>query len=199
MPEQPIGEVIIALQQAAKGDVGARDRLFTLIYDEVRKTARSQRFVGSHGETLQPTALASEAYLALHHHYPSMLKGTPDSRRLFFDALGKVMRTILRDHGRKGGAGGRRMVALGGHDATRPEHSEPDIDPAALHDAMERLDTYNKRWAMVVHYRFFAGRTNAETAELMDIAESTVKSDWRLAQAWLARELGKAAGRNSLA
>jgi len=199
-PNTP-GDVTRQLQKAASGDEKARRWLFEVLYDEVRSNARSQRYVGKHGDTLQPTALANEAFVEFLRKYPSTLENAPDSRRLFFYTIGLVMKSILRDDARKRGKiptsrgtftarGSVRVVALGDHD---PESTNAgggrEVGPEELADAIDRLRDVNERWAEVVHYRFFAGQSIEATAEFLGVARSTVAKDWRLAQAWLAQHL----------
>jgi RNA polymerase sigma factor (TIGR02999 family) len=182
--------VLIAASRG--GDASARDRLFSLVYDELRAIARRTRFVGREGETLQPTALANEAFILLSARFPVPPRDQPESRATFFRAMAQAMRTILRDHWRKRHAL-KRGVRGSGEEAldvaAAPQIGLGRADFLALDAAIDRLERYNSRWFDVVMHRHFAGRGVEETAELMGTGPTTVKSDWKLACAWLEREL----------
>ena len=184
----PPGDITRLLRDAGGGDNDARDELFRVLYDEIRANAGRERFVGRYGDTLQPTALAHEAYVEIVRRFPTVLSGDVSSRRQFFYALGLVMKTILRDHSRKGGKNAPRMVSLGTLDPAEPDRAE-DIDGNELVKAIDVLEGFNPRWAGVVHYRFFADQTVQSTADLLGVSERLVVKDWSLAKAWLHRHL----------
>ncbi|MHC4908589.1 MAG: ECF-type sigma factor [Planctomycetota bacterium] len=183
------------ISEARKGDEDARDRLFAMVYDELRALARSQRHVGRAGETLQPTVLANEAYLLLSRRMPGGPNDIAESRRTFFQTVALAMREVLRDHWRaaralKRGAG-RAPVPLerGVPDAAAPLDR---TDFLALDDALQRLEAHNARWYEFVMHRYFAGRPLQETAEIMGMGMTTAKSTWNFARAWLRREMESA-------
>ncbi len=188
--DERIGDVTAILHQAGAGDKEACERLFDLLYEEIRLTARGMPFVGRPGDSMQPTALANEVYLEFQRKYPKLLEGSPDSRRKFFYAVGLAMRTILRDHSRKGGEKGRQMVPLGDYDPEARGRGELTIEFTEYDDAYEKLREVDERLADVVHFRYYAGKSVEDTAALLEISTATVKRDWKLANAWIARHLG---------
>lgn len=195
MSDKP-GDTLTQLIEASQhGDRSAADRLFSLVYDELRDIARRSPHVGRPGETMQATVLANEAYILLASRMPVPPEGQVERRAVFFRAVALAMRTILRDYWRQQRAqkrgGDDRPVPLDSYDPPDRESGELDmIDFLALDEAMNLLETYNGRWFNVVLHRYFAGRTMEETAKLLGIGLSTVKSDWRLARAWLRRAIG---------
>lgn len=190
----------LLIESSRKGDRDASGRLFALIYDELKVIARRSRYAGGHGETMQPTALANEAYMVFERRFPIPPSGERESRETFFRTVALAMRTILRDHWRRKNAekrgGGDKPVALGAHDpaARGTPGSDGDgemdqLDFLSLDAALDALEQYNERWCDVVMHRYFAGRSIEETAELMGVGVTTIKSDWQLAKAWLRREM----------
>lgn len=178
------------LEAAANGDANAQDAFFDYLYEELRRIARCQPFVGAVGETLQPTALANEAFVAMRDQLSSEAIDSPGGRKVFFTAVGRAMRLILRDHWRsstakkRGGAFQKNNLSIDQITDLNPQSFE-QIDFVSLDEALDRLAKFNSRWHDVVMHRYFAGRTVEETAAELQIAESTVKADWQLARAWL--------------
>jgi RNA polymerase sigma factor (TIGR02999 family) len=140
------------------------------------------------GHTLQTTALVNEAYLRL---IDAKRVGWVD-RSHFLAACSQIMRRILVDHARGCQAakrgGGAHVMPLEEAWVVSPE---PDADIVAVDDALEALAKIDPRKAKVVELRFFAGLSVKETAAVLEISEESVMRDWRLARAWLARELDK--------
>ncbi|ANM31477.1 hypothetical protein ABI59_20760 [Acidobacteria bacterium Mor1] len=174
------------LEQVRSGADGATDRLFRLVFEELRVMARARMAGERKGHTLQTTALVNEAYLKL-------CGGRSDweNRRHFFGAAARAMRQILVDRARQKAAqkrieGGER-VSLDPGMAT----DEQSVDLIALDEALDRLAEVHARPAEVVKYRYFLGLTVPETAELLEVAPRTVDGDWKLARAWLMRELSR--------
>ncbi|MCA9299257.1 MAG: hypothetical protein KDA28_09335, partial [Phycisphaerales bacterium] len=96
------GQPVTRLIEAARAnEPGAREQLFDAVYAELKIIARSSRFVGAEGETLQPTVLVSETYLELERRFPVPPRDTPENRATFFRSVALAMRTILRDHWRR--------------------------------------------------------------------------------------------------
>jgi RNA polymerase sigma factor (TIGR02999 family) len=168
------------------GDGAAFDRLMPLVYDELRSIARSHLRRERSGHTLQPTALAHEAYLKLLRH-----PGIDWQSRAHFLAMAALeMRRILVGHARR-----RRAAKRGGADALLPlgddlAHATATLDLVDLDDALQALAVLDPRQGRVVELRFFGGLTVEETAEVLDVSPATVKLDWSLARAFLRRELG---------
>ncbi len=137
------------------------------------------------GHTLQSTALVHEAYLKL------VKQGPPEvqNRSHFFAVAAKLMRQILVDYARSRGAAKRGAgcrVELGeGFEAAEREPEKLIV----LDDALNRLAERDAQQSDIVELRFFGGLTLEETAEVLQISSATVKRDWRMAKAWIAREL----------
>lgn len=161
------------------------DRLFSAAYEELRRLAVSVKGADA-GATLNPTALVNEAYLKL----AASLRLAPSSRLHFKRIAARAMRQVLIEAARR-----RNAVKRGGDYAFVT--FDEGIDGAAaeceevlsLDAALERLASFSPRQALLVELRFFGGFDAAEAAEIMGVSESTVARDWRVARAWLAREL----------
>lgn len=168
------------------------DRLFPLVYDELRRIAHRQLGAERPDHTLETSALVHEAYIKLVGLDRMEWRG----RAHFFAAAGGAMRRILIDHAERRRAlkrgGGRQRVPLDAVDL--PSHAALDdrsLDELlALDQALERLRTMDERQAKVVECRFFAGMSIDEVAEALGVSPMTVKRDWTAARAWLNRELG---------
>jgi RNA polymerase sigma factor (TIGR02999 family) len=185
-------EITTLLRAWSRGDSAALDRLTPLLYEELRHLA--QRYMRNEraGHTLQATALANEAYLRLVD-----VKGVDwQDRGHFLAVSAQIMRRILVDAART------RASAKRGGEMKRVDHSTAvDFDqlPAAgsdratelsaLDDALTSLSQMDPRRAQVIELRFFGGLTVEETAEVLKTSPQTVMRDWKLARAWLARDL----------
>lgn len=180
------GEVTGALQAWRAGREDAEERLVGLVYDELHRIA--DRFLRGErtGHTLQPTALVHEAYLEL----IDQKRVDWQSRSHFFAIAARVMRRILvdyaRGHLRQKRGGGRERVPLdqvSGFGVARL----PEL--VALDDALGALAKTDPRKAAVVELRYFGGFSVEETAEILGISVPTVGRYWRVARAWLYREV----------
>lgn len=179
------GFLLAASSAADDGGASAFDALFARVYDELRRLARGVRG-GRPGATLDTTALVHEAYLKL---LPSV-GSTWESRAHFFGAASRAMRQILVDAARRRLAGKRGGAqAMVTFDEALQHAPVRAAELLALDEAIERLHGFNPRGAQVVEYRFFAGLTTRETAELLGVSTGTVERDWAAARAWLALEL----------
>ncbi len=174
------------LKAARDGDSRAADQLLPLVYDELRRLARSRLAREAPGQTLQPTALVHEAFLRL------VGTGDPgwDSRAHFFGAAAQAMRRILIDRARYKAAekhgGERRPVEVDDSDiAIEP----PSIDLLALDEALGKLEGYDPRKARIVELRYFAGFNEEETAEILGVTSRTIQREWRYIRTWLHREI----------
>jgi len=174
------------------GNEQALEQLTPQIYRELRQAARQCMRNEREGHTLQTTALINELYLRL----PDLQEIDWQDRAHFFAICARQMRRILIDMARsrrshKRGSG-NFMVSL---DETPdvPEDSRRDI--VAVDDALKELAKVDPRKSQVVELRFFGGLSVEETATLLKVSPDTVARDWRLAKAWLLREMsGKANG-----
>ena len=192
-PANP-AEITGLLQAWARGDSTALDRLTPLVYAELRRLARGYMRQERAGHTLQATALVNEAFVRLvdarHVDW--------QDRTHFFAISARIMRRILVDAARA-----RASFKRGGH-VERVEHSTavnldllpaPSSDPGselcALDDALNTLAHMDPRRAQVVELRFFGGLTVEETGQVLKISPQSVMRDWKLARAWLARELNR--------
>ena len=192
MPDQSPTQVTHLLGELEQGDRSAAQRLFPLVYSELRALAGSFFAQQLPGHTLQPTALVHDAYLKMVGSLDSK-DATPAYRNRghFFAIAAKAMRQILTDHAR------RRMAAKrGGVEATRIDldediasERERSVDLLELDEAMSRLAQLDARKAQVVELRFFGGLTNEEVADVLDVSRATVADDWTVARAWLRAEM----------
>ena len=177
------------LRQIQEGEAGASDELFAMLYGELREIAR--REVGSAADTLQPTALVNEIWLRLRGIDGVRL----ESRQHFLLVAARAMRAVLVDHARrrltqKRGAGHRRLVL---DDALDAWNRDGTIDPLILDEALSGLREQDERLADVVELRFFAGLSEEEVADALGRSRRQVQHGWRLARAWLQRELSRGA------
>ena len=176
------------LRKASCGSDSAVKQLMPLVYDELRALAESYLKHERVDHTLQATALVHEAYVRLVKQEDVDWQ----NRAHFFGVAAQMIRRILVDHARhheriKRG-GGRRRVQID-EDIALPQHRELDL--LALDEAMERLADFHERAARIVELRFFGGLNREEVAEVLGLSLRTVGDDWRLARAWLRRELGE--------
>lgn len=190
MTRDPQRTVTRLLGEVRDGNRESFDRLFPLVYDELRSIARQQRRRAPAVATLDTHALVHEAYLKL------VDQTSPDWRtRGHFSAVAaKAMRYILVDYARRKGAekrgGGRDDVPLDKVAAVLGEAPNVEIEGLiALNDALAALESESPREAKIVELKFFGGLTVPEIAETLDISTATVKRGWALARAWLYREM----------
>jgi RNA polymerase sigma factor (TIGR02999 family) len=169
------------LHAAGQGDGGAEERLFDVVYGELRRLAHLVR-QGRPNETLNTTALVHEAYMKL---TPSRGLDVND-RAHFFRIAARAMRQVLSNAARSKAAikrgAGEAAVSFDErmHGSTATPEAVLDV-----HEALNRLAEIDQRKADVVECRFFAGLSVEETALALGISEPTVKRDWRAARAWL--------------
>ncbi|RJP41954.1 MAG: sigma-70 family RNA polymerase sigma factor [Phycisphaerales bacterium] len=175
------------LERASAGDRQAAAELFPLVYDELRKLARSRMANQPPGATLQPTALVHEAYLKL------VGGGDPgwDSRAHFFGAAAQAMRHILVDQARRKASlkrGGDRKRVDG--DAIELTIEPIGEDILALDEALTELEQQDERKTRIVMLHYFGGLTFEETAAALGISVPTVQREWRFTRSWLFARLG---------
>lgn len=174
------------LNGVALGDAGALDRLLPVVYQEMRRMAAGYLRGERTDHTLQPTALAHEAYLRLVGRRDAHWQG----RSHFLGVAAHAMRGILVDHARRRKAqkrgGGQTPVPL---DATMIMAGSVPVAFDDLDAALVALERLSQRQARVVELRYFGGLTVEETGEVLGISPVTVKRDWAVARAWLYRYL----------
>lgn len=179
-------EVSRLLQNLEQGDREAFADLLPLVYDELHRLAQAYMSREQHGHTLQTTALLHEAYLRLAQQEDKRWQ----NRAHFYATAATVMRHVLVDHARarqRDKRGGQALqVSLG---AAADKSEEQGWELLALNDALQTLAKMDVQQARVVELRFFGGLTMEEIAEALSISLSTVEREWRLARAWLKREL----------
>jgi len=208
-------EVSRILSQIERGDRSAADALLPLVYDELRRLARARLAQEQPGQTLQPTPLVHEAYLRLVRRTdgeterrseggtgssshpsvsPSLGPSVPsfDSRQHFFAAAAEAMRRILVEAARR-----KRRLKRGGALERQPLEDEalvlPEVDEdlIELDAALVKLAETHPRKAELVKLRYFAGLTQQEAADALEIGVSTADRDWAYARAWLFREVSR--------
>lgn len=182
----PPGEVTNLLLELKQGNKEAEGQLIPLVYAELRRIATVRLRHESPAHSLQPTALVHEAYLRL----TELKKIDWQGRSHFFAVAATMMRRILVDHARASRAckrgDGWDAVSLNEAILPSPERA-PDL--LALDEALNRLAALDDRQAKIVELRFFAGMSEEETGEALGVSARTVKRDWRIAKAWLFKEL----------
>jgi RNA polymerase sigma factor (TIGR02999 family) len=189
---ESVDDITGLLKAMRQGDERALEQLMPLVYAQLQAQARRYMRNERSGATLQSTALVHEVYLRL----VNAQDVDWHDRVHFFALSAQIMRRILVDAARARAAGKR------GGGAVRIEHSSGvDLDQiptagsdaasslCALDDALESLAQLDPRRAKVIELRFFGGLSVEETADALQVSAQTVMRDWRLARAWLAREL----------
>jgi RNA polymerase sigma-70 factor (ECF subfamily) len=179
-------DVTALLSESARGNREAAEKLIPLVYDELKRLARSYLRGERPDHTLQATALVHEAYLKLVKQRAMDWQ----SRTHFLGIAAHLMRRILIDHARghvrKKRGGVKDVLPLDEAVVFSPEHSEELVK---LDEALERLAKLDARQSRIVELRYFGGLTVEETAELLGISPKTVKRDWSVAKVWLHAEL----------
>ncbi|MBX3395734.1 MAG: sigma-70 family RNA polymerase sigma factor [Phycisphaerae bacterium] len=181
-------EMTRLIAAVAQGDRNASSALLPVVYQELRALAGKYLRGQRRDHTLQPTALVHEAYLKL----IDQTQAKWNDRAHFFAVAATAMRQILVNHAVARAAlkrgGGRAKIAL---DENVAAGDQPEFDPIALDEALKKLAEFDERKSKVVELRFFSGLTVDEVAEVLNISRSTVEGDWRMARAWLSRELAE--------
>ena len=184
-----IGEPVPRLiSRAAEGDAAAAAALTPLVYAELRALAAGYLRWERVNHTLQPTDLVHEAFLRLAGRV-----GRSTERSHFLALAAVAMRNVLVDHARRrraakrGGGAERWSVTLIMDEEALPDRHQGEV--LELDDLLKRLALLDARRGKVVELKVFAGMTNEEIAEVLDVSRSTVSDDWTVAKAWLAAEL----------
>jgi RNA polymerase sigma-70 factor, ECF subfamily len=168
------------------GEGAALDALIPIVYPELRRIARKHLARGFPAQTLESAALVNEAYLKLMRGH-----GIRCESRVHFLALcAQIIRRIVVDHARN-----RQSAKRGGGAVRIPIDDAlvgvrtPGVDVVALDEALACLSEADPRKGRVVELRYFGGLSVEETAEALRISPETAKRDWKMAKAWLLREL----------
>jgi RNA polymerase sigma factor (sigma-70 family) len=203
-----MNEVTQLLEAIQQGQPQAAEALLPLVYDELRKLARSKLRHEQPGHTLEATALVHEAYVRLvgggvassqepvaseggsaTGHRP-LATGHWDGRGHFFAAAAEAMRRILVEAARR-----KRRLKRGG-DLERQAIDDESIaapevegDLIELDAALDKLAAKDRRKAELVKLRYFAGLTIEQAAQALEISTTTADRDWTYARAWLFREI----------
>jgi RNA polymerase sigma factor (TIGR02999 family) len=181
-------EVTHLLRAWSGGDPAALEQLMPLVYQELRRMARRYMQREQQGNTLQATALVNEAFLRL----VDVSGISWQDRAHFFAISAQVMRRILVDAARARGSR-KRGGEVARVDLNESVDALPELDRRLvdLDEALESLTQFDARKARVVELRFFVGLSVKEIAEVLKISAESVKRDWKLARAWLLRELSR--------
>lgn len=180
-------EITEILRAWRAGNEQALEKLTPEIYRELRRAARQCMRNERDGHTLQTTALINELYLRL----PDLQGIDWQGRAHFFAICARQMRRILIDMARS-----RRSHKRGSGSFVISLDEAPEVsadsrqDVVAIDDALKELAKVDLRKSQVVELRFFGGLSVDETAKLLEVSPDTVARDWRLAKAWLLREMG---------
>ena len=179
-------EISRLLYAWADGDQAALEELTPLVYEELHRLAHNYMGRERPDHTLQTTALVNEAFMRL----VDWKNVRWQNRAHFFGVSAQLMRRILVDFARSRGfqkrGGGAQPLELN-EAAVIGENKDSDL--VALDEALEELAKLDARQARIVELRFFGGLTIEEAAEVLKVSTGTVRRDWRLARAWLYREL----------
>ena len=184
-------EVTKYLQAWNQGDEAALEKLMPIVYDELRKLARSYMRRERSGHTLQATALVHEAFLRLIDQNAV----TWQNRAHFFGLAAQMMKRILVNHelsrraAKRGG--GAEKVSLEHAKGIEPQQ---ELDILQLDEALQDLESIDSRQCRIVELRFFSGLTLEETSEVMNLSLATVKREWSTAKLWLRQRISKVTG-----
>jgi RNA polymerase sigma-70 factor (ECF subfamily) len=181
-PQQDVTSLLVASSQ---GDAEALDKLLPLVYAELRRLAESYLRSERADHTLQATALVHEAYIRLIDQNVSW-----QNRAHFFGVAAEMMRRILIDHARRHQARKRGSGAVKlSLDEALSMSDERAAELVALDDALKALAEFDPQKSRIVELRFFGGLSIEETAKVMGVSAPTVKRQWKLAKAWLYKEV----------
>jgi len=190
----PAPEITGLLRDWGNGDREALNRLMPIVYNELRRTARNYMQRERVDHSLQATALVNEVYLRL----VDITSVQWQDRAHFFAIAASMMRRILLDAARartarKRGGGDLRITLQEDLLASESQAANQAASLIAIDDALESLSKVGPRKAEVVELRFFGGLSIEEMAAVLGISPQSVKRDWKLARAWLHKELAGAA------
>jgi len=185
-PAASASSVTQLLVNWSHGDQRALDKMLPLVYNELHRIALNHMRRERSDHTLQPTALVHEAYLRL----VDQKSVTWQNSAQFFGLASGMMRRILVNHAKK-----RQAAKRGGSvirvplDAAGASGDTGDVRLVALDEALNTLAARDARKGRIVELKFFGGLTMKEIAEVLQLSLATIENDWRLARAWLYREI----------
>ncbi len=183
-------KITTLLKAHSSGEQEALEKLMPLVYDEMRAMAHYRLLGERSGHTLNTTDLVHEAYLKL----VEFNRIDWESRAHFFGIASQVIRNILVDYAVRKKAqkrgGDRTRITLENQNIAAEEVSLNDV--LAIHQALEQLAEKDKRLVKIIECRFFGGLSLEETAQALGVSTATVSRDWKMARAWLNRELSNA-------
>lgn len=185
---EDMSDATVLLNAVEQGDPQAAEKLLEVVYEELRRLAASKLARETPDQTLQPTALVHEAWLRLVGSKNQRF----ENRAHFFSAAAEAMRRILIDRARRKltqrHGGGCERVDIDGQDLAAPA---ADQQLLAVHEVLDQLTREYPLQAEVVKLRYFAGMTNEDTAQVLNISVSTVKNYWTFARTWIFHEIKK--------
>lgn len=186
MPGSPPGDITLLLKRVTAGEDVAAEQLADAVYAHLRRIAGRLMSNERLDHTLQPTALASEAYMQL----VDQRERNWQNRAHFFAVAAKAMRRVLVDYGRRTRALKRGGGIAFSSDDVAPAGAAAPLDEIfAVHEALTNLAEIDPQQARIVELRYFGGLTEDETAEVLNVSPRTVKRDWAVARRWLYAEL----------
>jgi RNA polymerase sigma factor (TIGR02999 family) len=182
-------ELTLLLKAWGAGDPGALEQLTPRVYPELRRMAAKYMRNERPGDTLQATALVHEVFLRL----VDASSISWQDRAHFFAVSANLMRRILVDRARAKGSAKRGGAAprVNLDDAPEVGSERRDREIVAIDESLDALARIDPRKSKVIELRFFGGLSVEETAEVLKISPQSVMRDWKLAKAWLMRELAK--------
>jgi RNA polymerase sigma-70 factor, ECF subfamily len=180
--------ITILLEKWRNGSQAALSELIPIVYDELYRLADNYLRGESNDHPLQPTALINEAFIRLLQDEINF-----NNRSHFIAIAANTMRRVLVDYARKKNAlkreGEAYRITLSDIADIAESFMSQDIDLFALHEALNRLEAVDETQMKIVELRFFCGLTIEETATVLELSPTSVKTDWAMARAWLHREL----------
>jgi len=185
-----MSDITLMLEAISAGNSHASEQLLPLVYEELRRLAAARMLQEAAGHTLQPTALVHEAWLRL----TGGQNQSWQNRAHFFGAAAEAMRRILIERARRKSrlkrGSGQALLDIADLDVMA---AMPDDKVLLVDEALAQLQAEDPEKARIVSLKFFAGLTNEQVAELLNLNERTVRRQWNFARAWLFDRITKPA------
>jgi RNA polymerase sigma factor (TIGR02999 family) len=180
-----MNDITALIAAAAGGDSLAEDELYALVYEELRKMARSHRRRWHGDDTIGTTVLIHEAYLKLADSSAGFT-----NRKHFYATASRAMRQILMNYAERRKTAKRSGDKVGIEVEELPFVDDDTIDDLmTLHGLLSELDEKHPRRCRIIECRVFGGMSIEDTAAALEVSRTTVKRDWSIVSAWLYREL----------